>query len=286
MLKRLISSGLFTLACLSSSLVAAKAAQLPQPLVKGTLTQGAMLIGQLPNAQKVVFAERELKRSAEGYFVFGIDRDAEPQQQLKWLDKQGNWQQLDFNVTQRQYKIDKIEGVEQKYVEPPKEVLARIRSDAAMVREARANESDLTDFIAPVYRPAKGRISGVYGSQRYFNGTPKRPHFGLDIANKTGTPIYAPLPGRVVFAHPDLYYSGGTVIIDHGHGISSTYIHMHKVLVEKGEMIKTGERIGQIGATGRVTGPHLDWRFNWFNTRLDPQLMMIDTLASEANTND
>ncbi|WP_442792591.1 M23 family metallopeptidase [Pseudoalteromonas sp. T1lg10] len=259
---------------------------MPQPLVKGTLTQGAMLIGQLPHAQKVVFAERELKRSAEGYFVFGIDRDAEPQQQLKWLDKQGNWQQLDFNVSQREYKIDKIEGVEQKYVEPPKEVLQRIRSDAAMVREARANESDLTDFIAPVYRPAKGRISGVYGSQRYFNGTPKRPHFGLDIANKTGTPIYAPLPGRVVFAHPDLYYSGGTVIIDHGHGISSTYIHMHKVLVEKGEMIKTGERIGQIGATGRVTGPHLDWRFNWFNTRLDPQLMMIDTLASEANTND
>ncbi|WP_105215923.1 MULTISPECIES: M23 family metallopeptidase [unclassified Pseudoalteromonas] len=286
MLKRFICSSLITLACISSSPAAAKAAQLPQPLVKGTLTQGAMLIGQLPHAQKVVFAERELKRSAEGYFVFGIDRDAEPQQQLKWLDKQGNWQQLDFNVSQREYKIDKIEGVEQKYVEPPKEVLERIRSDAAMVREARANESDLTDFIAPVYRPAKGRISGVYGSQRYFNGTPKRPHFGLDIANKTGTPIYAPLPGRVVFAHPDLYYSGGTVIIDHGHGISSTYIHMHKVLVEKGEMIKTGERIGQIGATGRVTGPHLDWRFNWFNTRLDPQLMMIDTLASEANTND
>ncbi|WP_105254165.1 M23 family metallopeptidase [Pseudoalteromonas sp. T1lg75] len=285
MLKRLICSGFITLACLGNSL-AAQGGDLPAPLVKGSLTQGAMLIGQLPNAQKVVFAERELKRNAEGYFVFGIGRDAEAQQQLKWLDKQGKWQQLDFTVSQRDYKIDKIEGVEQKYVAPPKEVLERISSDAAMVREARAKESDLTAFMAPVYRPAQGRISGVYGSQRYFNGTPKRPHFGLDIANKTGTPIYAPLPGRVVFAHPDLYYSGGTVIIDHGHGISSTYIHMHKVLVDEGEMIKTGERIGQIGATGRVTGPHLDWRFNWFNTRLDPQLMMIDTLASETNTND
>ncbi|MBS3796718.1 M23 family metallopeptidase [Pseudoalteromonas sp. BDTF-M6] len=285
MLKRLICSGFITLACLGNSL-AAQGGDLPAPLVKGSLTQGAMLIGQLPNAQKVVFAERELKRNAEGYFVFGIGRDAEAQQQLKWLDKQGQWQQLDFTVSQRDYKIDKIEGVEQKYVAPPKEVLERISSDAAMVREARAKESDLTAFMAPVYRPAQGRISGVYGSQRYFNGTPKRPHFGLDIANKTGTPIYAPLPGRVVFAHPDLYYSGGTVIIDHGHGISSTYIHMHKVLVDEGEMIKTGERIGQIGATGRVTGPHLDWRFNWFNTRLDPQLMMIDTLASETNTND
>ncbi|WP_105189748.1 M23 family metallopeptidase [Pseudoalteromonas sp. T1lg48] len=286
MLKRFICSSLIALACIGSPVVSAKGANLPAPLVKGSLTQGAMLIGQLPDAQKVVFADRELKRNAEGYFVFGIGRDAEPQQQLKWLDQQGNWQYLDFTVTQREYDIDRIEGVEKKYVAPPQEVLERIRSEAAMVRQARANESELTDFMATVYRPAQGRISGVYGSQRYFNGTPKRPHFGLDIANKTGTPIYAPLPGRVVFAHSDLYYSGGTVIIDHGHGISSTYIHMHKVLVDEGEIIETGERIGQIGATGRVTGPHLDWRFNWFNTRLDPQLMMIDTLASEANTND
>ncbi|MEO2265941.1 M23 family metallopeptidase [Pseudoalteromonas sp. YIC-656] len=259
---------------------------LPFPLIKGKLTQGAMLVGQLPDAKKVVFAERDLMRDDQGRFVFGVGRDAEQTQVLKWQDKAGQWQQLTFDVQARNYKIDKIEGVEQKYVSPAPEVSERIRNDAVMVKNARKVASSRTDFLAPLYRPAQGRISGVYGSQRYFNGTPKRPHFGLDIANKTGTPIFAPLPGKVVFAHPDLYYSGGTLILDHGHGITSTYIHMHKINVEQGEEVDTGEQIGQIGATGRVTGPHLDWRLNWFDTRLDPQILMIDTLASEAKTND
>ncbi|WP_462158382.1 M23 family metallopeptidase [Pseudoalteromonas sp. GB56] len=287
MLNKLKSLGVLLIFCGWSGVsVAQQNNALPYPLVKGELTQGAMLVGQLPDAQKVVFADRDLMRDERGHFVFGVGRDAEQKQVLKWQDKTGVWQQLTFDVKARNYKIDKIEGVEQKYVSPAPEVSERIRNDAVMVKNARAVASTRTDFLAPVYRPASGRISGVYGSQRYFNGTPKRPHFGFDIANKTGTPIYAPMPGKVVFAHADLYYSGGTLILDHGHGITSTYIHMHKVTVEQGEEVVTGEQIGQIGATGRVTGPHLDWRLNWFDTRLDPQILMIDTLASEAKTND
>lgn len=143
-------------------------------------------------------------------------------------------------------------------------MLKRIREEAQAVSKARQGNSDLLFFKDPVFRPAKGRISGVYGSQRYFNGEPKRPHFGLDIANKTGEPVLAPVSGKVVFANPDLYYSGGTLIIDHGHGITSTYIHLSKLDVKVGDTVKTGDKIAEIGATGRVTGPHLDWRFNWF----------------------
>ncbi|TLX51671.1 peptidase [Pseudoalteromonas ruthenica] len=285
MLKRMAITALLLGASLCAP-IKGKAQELPTPLIKGHLTQGGMVIGQLQDAKKVVFAERELKLSKDGYFVFGFGRDAKTDQQLKWQSQDEQWHQLDFSIAEREYQIDKIEGVASKYVAPPEKVLERIRNDAKLVRQARANNSERTAFLEPVYRPAVGRISGVYGSQRYFNGTPKRPHFGLDIANKTGTPIYAPISGEVVMAHPELYYSGGTVILDHGYGITSTYIHMHKVLVDVGDTVKTGDVIGQIGATGRVTGPHLDWRFNWFNERLDPQLLMIDTLASEVNTNE
>ncbi|MFY8274989.1 M23 family metallopeptidase [Pseudoalteromonas sp. SSDWG2] len=274
--------------CLSAytGICVAASSSLPFPFVSGQMTQGAMLVGQIPQAKKVMFAKRELQLTEQGYFVFGVGRDANQSQELKWLDDAQQWRTINFSIAKRDYKIDRIEGVERKYVSPPKEVLDRIQKDAALVKSARSQASNRQDFLNPVYKPAVGRISGVYGSQRYFNGTPKRPHFGLDIANKTGTPIYAPLSGKVVLAQPDLYYSGGTVIMDHGYGITSTYIHMHKLNVSLGDEVSTGDIIGQIGATGRVTGPHLDWRFNWFNTRLDPQLLMIDTLASEISTND
>ena len=122
--------------------------------------------------------------------------------------------------------------------------------------------------------PAEGRISGVFGSQRVLNGEPKRPHYGLDVANKVGTPVIAPVDGIVTLTHQDMFYSGGTLVIDHGHGISSTYIHLNSIDVEGRAESPTRQVIGTIGATGRATGPHLDWRLNWFNTRLDPYLLI------------
>ncbi|WP_440053043.1 M23 family metallopeptidase [Pseudoalteromonas sp. T1lg65] len=249
--------------------------------LKGEFTQGGMIIGQLKGVQTVTFNDRKLKVSPDGVFVFGFGRDEELVHQLSWIDKDGKRHEKQLDIEKREYKIDKITGVAKKYVSPPEDVLARIQSEAKAVAAARKSASDLTFFTGPVYRPAKGRISGVYGSQRYFNGEPRRPHFGLDIANKTGEPVMAPLPGKVVFADNDLYYSGGTLILDHGHGVTSTYIHLSKLDVKLGDMVETGDKIAEIGATGRVTGPHLDWRFNWFNTRLDPALLMNDTLANE-----
>ncbi len=249
--------------------------------LKGHLTQGGLVTGQIEGVKSVSFNGEKLKLSENGEFVFGFGRDAETNHNLSWVDSNGVSHEQAITITKRDYKIDKITGVAKKYVSPPKEVSERISREAVAVRKARQVDSDLRYFLDPVYKPATGRISGVYGSQRYFNGEPRRPHFGLDIANKTGTPVYAPVSGTVVFADADLYYSGGTLILDHGHGVTSTYIHLSKLDVKIGDEIKRGDKIAEIGATGRVTGPHLDWRFNWKNERLDPALMMQDTLANE-----
>ena len=249
--------------------------------LKGNLTQGGLVVGTLEDASNVSFNGEPLKITKAGQFVFGFGRDANLTHNLTWVDKHGKAQQQQITITKRDYDIDKITGVAKKYVSPPKEVSQRITRDAVAVKKARKVDSDLVYFLDPVYKPAQGRISGVYGSQRYFNGKPRRPHFGLDIANKTGSPVYAPVSGSVVFADNDLYYSGGTLILDHGHGVTSTYIHLSKLDVKVGQMVTRGDKVAEIGATGRVTGPHLDWRFNWKNERLDPALMMLDTLANE-----
>lgn len=270
----MLKAALFALVGLTAS-VSSMALEL-----KGSLTQGGMIIGKLDKPNSVYFNSKALKITKEGEFVFGFGRDADTKHTLTWVDQLGKQHTQDIVITKREYKIDRITGVEKKYVSPPDSVLARIKDDAKRVRVARSSESDFTYFKDTVLRPAKGRISGVYGSQRFFNGKPRNPHFGLDIANKTGTPVWAPLAGKVVMADPDLYYSGGTVIIDHGHGITSTYIHLNKIHVNVGDKVNVGDHFADIGATGRVTGPHLDWRFNWFNERLDPALLMTDKLAN------
>jgi murein DD-endopeptidase MepM/ murein hydrolase activator NlpD len=249
--------------------------------LKGHLTQGGLVTGKLSDVQSVSLNDTQLKLSENGDFVFGFGRDAKPNHTLSWVDANGKKHTQELVITKRDYNIDKITGVAKKYVSPPKSVSERISREAVAVRKARAVNSDLTFFLDPVLKPAQGRISGVYGSLRYFNGEPRRPHFGLDIANKTGSPVYAPIGGTVVFAEPDLYYSGGTLILDHGHGITSTYIHLSKLDVNVGDKVKQGNKVAEIGATGRVTGPHLDWRFNWKGERLDPGLLMQDTLANK-----
>jgi murein DD-endopeptidase MepM/ murein hydrolase activator NlpD len=271
MLKSLLSSLVVVLVSVNSFAVE----------LKGHLTQGGLVTGKLSDAQSVSLNDTQLKLSDNGDFVFGFGRDAKANHTLSWVDANGKKHTQELVITKRDYNIDKITGVAKKYVSPPKSVSERISREAVAVRKARAVNSDLTFFLDPVLKPAQGRISGVYGSQRYFNGEPRRPHFGLDIANKTGSPVYAPIGGTVVFAEPDLYYSGGTLILDHGHGITSTYIHLSKLDVNVGDKVKQGNKVAEIGATGRVTGPHLDWRFNWKGERLDPGLLMQDTLANK-----
>jgi murein DD-endopeptidase MepM/ murein hydrolase activator NlpD len=152
--------------------------------------------------------------------------------------------------------------------------LARIHRESASIKEARAKDDARTDFLKGFIWPAKGRITGVYGSQRILNGEPRRPHYGLDIAAPVGTLVVAPASGIVTLTTPNMFYSGGTLILDHGHGLSSTFIHLHRILVKEGQYVRQGDVIAEIGATGRVTGAHLDWRINLFKRRLDPQLIL------------
>ena len=237
---------------------------------KGKFIQGHFIIGKTESGTKVLIDKKEVRTSDDGYFVFGIGRDRKYDVVIT-LNKDGNKQKIVKKVQKRKYNIQRIDGLEEEKVTPPEEVYERIKKENKLIAKARAVNSDLdffrNKFIIPV---DDAIITGVYGSQRILNGKPKWPHYGLDFAQKEGTPVKAMLDGTVTLAESDLYYTGGTLIFDHGHGISTLYMHMQKILVEKGQKVKQGEVIGMVGSTGRATGPHLDIRLNWFDTRLDP----------------
>ncbi|MBL4630935.1 MAG: M23 family metallopeptidase, partial [Paraglaciecola sp.] len=228
------------------------------------MTQGSLIRGKLPAGSQVWLNDKAIKISENGHFAFGFGRDAQLKQSLKWTDNSRVEHTQILNLTQRTYVEQKIKGVASKYVSPPSKVLTRIKQDNRQIASARTNSADRLDFTQDFIWPAQGPISGVYGSRRVFNGTPKRPHFGVDVAGPVGTPVYAPANGIVTLFVPDMYYSGGTMIIDHGFGVSSTFLHLSKAHVQAGTTVKQGDLVAEIGATGRVTGAHLDWRINWF----------------------
>ena len=178
-------------------------------------------------------------------------------------------------MRKRKYNIQRVDGLEEKKVTPPEEVYERIKKENKWIGEARTIDSNLTFFTKKFIIPVENAIiTGVYGSQRILNGKPKWPHYGLDFAADEGTKIKAMLDGVVTLAEPDLFYTGGTLIFDHGHGISTLYMHMEKILVKKGQKVKQGDVIGTVGSTGRATGAHLDVRLNWFDIRLDPMSVL------------
>ncbi len=236
--------------------------------------QGSMIIGQLMIDGDVYFEDKKLQLTQNKKFVFGVGRDAQHQVQL-FIRSKNKTIKYPLYLAKRQWKIERVNGLPPNKVNPRShKTLTRIKKEGAQVAVVRSKTTHMLDFLSSFIMPANGRISGVYGSQRVLNGQPKRPHFGLDIANKTGSPVIAPIAGKVVLAENDLFYSGGTIIIDHGFGINTTYLHMSEINVKVGQMIKQSEKIGEIGSTGRATGPHLDWRLNWYNTRLDPALLI------------
>ena len=241
--------------------------------LNGKFTQGALLRGQAPAGASVTLNGEPVQTNKDGKFVVGFDREAPLQQRLVVTLGNGKTWNRDITLEKREYNIQRIDGLAQKMVTPPAEVTARIKRDNVNVANARSGNTDLDALFTRFEWPAKGRISGVYGSQRILNGVPKWPHYGLDIANKTGTPVYAPVDGVVTMAD-DLYYSGNTLILDHGMRVFSTFLHMDSFTVEVGDTVKQGEQIGTIGSTGRSTGPHLDWRINLGKTRLDPQTVI------------
>ena len=237
---------------------------------KGKFIQGHFIIGKTESGTKVLIDKKEVRVTDGGFFAFGIGRDRKYNIVIT-LNKDGNKQEIVKKVQKRKYNIQKIDGLEEEKVTPHEEVYERIKKENKLISKARIVNSDLDFFKNKFIIPVDDAIvTGVYGSQRILNGKPKWPHYGLDFAQKEGTPVKAMLDGTVTLAEPDLYYTGGTLIFDHGHGISTLYMHMQKILVDKGQKVKQGDVIGTVGSTGRATGPHLDIRLNWFDTRLDP----------------
>lgn len=241
--------------------------------LQGTLQQGAMVLGKVAPGSRVWLDDEPVKVAADGVFVLGFDRDAKAEWQLRAEGPEGS-QQRQLQVKPREYKIQRIEGIDKKIMSPSPEALKRIREESAQVRAARAKHFERKDFAGEFKWPLTGPITGVFGSQRVYNGKPSRPHYGVDVAAPTGTPVTTPAPGVVTLAHQDMFYSGGTLIIDHGYGVSSTLIHLSKVLVEVGQEVVPGDIVAEVGAGGRATGPHLDWRMNWYKARIDPQLLV------------
>ena len=242
---------------------------------KGNFLQGHFIIGITNPEAKIIVDKKEVRVSKDGYFVFGIDRDRKFDVTItKIID--GKKEKIIKKVLKRKYNIQRIDGLEESKVTPPESVYKRIKAENNRIGEARAINSKLPFFKDQFIMPVKGIISGVYGSQRILNGKPRWPHYGIDIAAKKGTEIKSSGTGIVTMAEDDLYYTGGTVIMDHGHGISTIYSHLETVIVSIGDKINQGDIIGTVGSTGRSTGPHLDFRINWFQTRLDPMSVLPD----------
>jgi murein DD-endopeptidase MepM/ murein hydrolase activator NlpD len=239
--------------------------------VTGALTQGSLALGSAPPGSLVALDGRPLRVTADGRFAFGFGPDQTKASlvTVRYSDSGGD--SRSFTPTARQYEVQRVNGLPQKTVTPPPDVEARIAHEAETIYLARLTDSAGSDFLAGFDWPAPGIESGVFGSQRIDNGVAMSPHYGVDMAAPVGTPIHAPADGMVSISD-DYYLDGGFTLIDHGQGVSTSYLHQSKRLVKPGEAVKRGQRIGLIGATGRATGPHLHWAMNWFEVRLDPSL--------------
>ncbi|WP_374763244.1 M23 family metallopeptidase [Yunchengibacter salinarum] len=242
--------------------------------LSGQITQGGMAWGRVAPGSSVTLDGRTVKVGPEGRIVFGFGRDHDGDALLKVTRPDGETITRTLSVASRKFDIERVDGLPPKTVTPPESWRKRRQTEMRRVGEARGHLTDATFWTQGFIKPAEGRFSGFYGSQRILNGKPRSPHFGLDIAAEPGTPVRAPAGGVVRLADPDYLLEGGIVIIDHGFGVTSTLFHMRTVTVKEGQAVSQGDQIGEIGAKGRASGPHVDWRINWRNVRLDPALML------------
>ena len=238
--------------------------------LRGPLVQGGVVFGATRPGTRLKHNDQPVPVSSEGDFVIGFERKAPAESLLQLKFPDGSTMERMRKIAQREYNIERVDGLPQEKVTPDPALSERIAQEQALVKKARARVDERTDYARGFEWPVTGRISGVYGSQRILNGEPKWPHYGVDIARPEGTPVAAPADAMVILAHPDMFYSGATLVMDHGQGFSSTFLHLQKILVREGQRVKRGEIVGLLGASGRATGPHLDWRMNLRGKRVDP----------------
>ena len=236
--------------------------------------QGALIVGKTKPENKVTLNGEAIKVSKNGDYALGFSRDEKNNSELLIISPNGETEKRILKPLKRKYNIQRVNGIAKKIMNPNKKAISRVGEDNKKIRAARKTDSDLTAFAQGFIAPIDGIITGVYGSQRYYNGVPKTPHYGLDYAGDKGDPVKAPADGVVLMYVSDMFYSGGTMIIDHGHGVTSTFLHLSGSYVKEGDKVSQGQVVAAVGASGRATGPHLDWRINWFSMRLDPALVL------------
>lgn len=241
--------------------------------LEGALTQGGLVVGKVEPGAKVSVDGQPVTVSDRGYFLVGFGRDAPATAHLKVTRLDGEIQSRILEVAKREYEIQRIDGLPKRQVTPDAQARKRINADNAQIGAARRKDTPRAYFTSGFAWPVEGRISGVYGSRRILNGQPRNPHNGVDIAAEPGTPVRAPADGVAALVHPDMFYTGKTLMLDHGLGLTSVYAHMSEILVAEGQRVNLGQPIGKVGASGRATGPHLHWGVTLFKTHLDPALI-------------
>ena len=249
----------------------------PAPLMlelPASASQGALVAGRTRPGATVRHAGRVLRVADDGRFVFGIARDASETIDIEASSADGGRATASIRVLPRDWPIEQVRGVPPATVNPPPAIAERIRREQERVSAARTRDDARLDWTQRFQWPAQGRISGRFGNQRVYNGSPGAAHSGMDIAAPRGTPVRAPAAGVVTFADRDLYLTGGTLVLDHGHGVSSNFLHLSRIDVSVGQRVEQGQVIAAVGATGRATGPHLHWGMNWFDVRIDPLLLL------------
>ena len=242
--------------------------------LKGNFTQGGLVKGKVSSNRLVKFENRNVLINSNGDFVIGFGRDYEEIASLEVRDNNKKWIKKVFNIKKRVYDTQSINGLEKKMVTPPESFYKRIRKENKSIKLVRNLNTEIDYVFQDFIIPLDGIISGVFGSQRILNGKPRRPHYGIDIAAPKGSSVKAPTDSIVRMVEKDLYYTGGTLMLDHGHGVTSVYSHLSMINVKVGDNVLKGQKVAEVGSTGRSTGPHLDWRVNWFNQRLDPALLI------------
>jgi murein DD-endopeptidase MepM/ murein hydrolase activator NlpD len=262
--------------------------QAAEPTYKGQFVQGGIVFGQAAAGDVVLLDNEAIDTIApDGRFIIGFPRDYAGPAKLTIRHKDGSTEEFAYDIGRREFNIQRIDGLPKKMVTPDPEVMNRIKDDSRQARAAR-EERFTEDFLENGFIwPVLGPISGVYGSQRILNGEPRAPHWGVDIAVPTGTPVVAPADGIVTLAHPDMYFSGVTLFIDHGLGMVSAFLHLSEIDVKVGDVVRQGDVIAKVGSSGRSTGPHLDWRINVGAARVDAQLLVppMEEAQKAANAN-
>jgi hypothetical protein len=248
----------------------ASGAEINNVSFSGFAAQGGLVVGRARPGSKV-WVDGAPVRADGGLFCFGFNYDETEAAAVRIVFPDGSADTRMVTPDAREFDVQRIDGLPQQYVSPPPEVQERISRDARVVVEARMHDIDETWFAEEFIWPVDGIMTGRFGNRRILNGEPRAPHYGVDLAVPEGTPIKAPVDGIVRLAE-DLYLSGNTMVIDHGHGVSTSYLHMSRMDVGVGARVRRGEEIARVGATGRATGPHLCWRMNWFHKRLDVAL--------------